>query len=625
MAKLEVKTGDKTLVLDTSKLSKQEIEYINEYKQIIQKRKDELYKEQKDVNLDIIKPVKYFWDKAKKYIIEQSEYLEKNEPLYYIDKKFAYACIKVASTMKHTAGKLENKNFQLSDWQIKAIVDIFGTKYRFGKYEGLRRYQRVLFHMPKKNGKTETGALFHLIMFFLEDSLSKEQYCIASDKDQAVILHDAITTMIKSNDFGIEDDIKKITIQPPRITKTDESGVYNQTITSLAKPLGDSKDGKKVTFFTSDEGHAQETKNLYQLVKNGMALVDEPLEINLSTSGYNLQGYYYTDIYSYACKVRDGIIEDKRFYYVIFELEESDYKDEEGNEIPDFWKDKKLWAKVNPNIGVSPTYSFLEGLVSEAENSEESRIAFLTKHLNMWCDKPSVWIKHGVWSSGQTPIDREKLKGRACYAGLDLATIWDLAALVLIFPDEENGSFDVLCRFWSPASNMRERSQRDKVPYSQWDREGLITATTAYGGVAIDLDTIYNDIMIDCLDFDVKYLAYDRYRANDLITKLEESEATECIPYSQTPAMFNAPIEEIERLCMQNKLNHGNNKILSWHCSNVVLLKDSNDNKKFDKKKSAEKIDGIVALGMAFGVYLVDKKEEEEIPIYEKRGMRILE
>lgn len=567
-----------------------------------------------------INPPQFYWEQGKSYILQ----LEKElaiEDKYYVDKSLALMCVKFGSLLKHTAGKLENKNFQMSDWQIKAIVNIFGVKYKDGEYKGLRRYQRALFHLPKKNGKTETGALFHLIMFYLDPSLSKEQYCIASDKEQALILHEAIDTMIKSSDYGLKSEIEKSTIQPPRITKTDPSGVYKQTITSLAKPLGDEKDGKKVTFFTSDEGHAQPSKGLYQLIKNGMALVEEPLEINLSTSGFNLQGYYYTDIYSYACKIRDGIIKDERFYYEIFELDRTDYLDKNGNEIEDFWKDRKLWAKVNPNIGISPTYSFLEGLVSEAEHSQESLIVLKTKHLNLWLDKPSTWVEHRIWTQNQSPIDLEKLKGKQCYGGLDLAQTRDLAAFILIFPDDSLGyrRYDILCRFWIPKDNMFQRIKRDKVPYFDFIQDGLITATE---GNSIDYKYIENQILQDCADYDVKQIAYDRYMSTSIIQTLSKADCTTLIPYNQTTVWFNAPVIELETLAHQGRLNHQNNKVLNWHCSNVVIFRDSSGNVKFDKDKSIEKIDGMVALAMAMGVATKDMEtEEDNSSAYNERGM----
>ena len=47
---------------------------------------------------------------------------------------------------------------------------------------------------------------------------------------------------------------------------------------------------------------------------------------------------------------------------------------------------------------------------------------------------------------------RAHLKGRVCYAGLDLSSTKDLTALVGVFPDATG--FDVLPEFFVPADNI---------------------------------------------------------------------------------------------------------------------------------------------------------------------------
>ena len=44
-----------------------------------------------------------------------------------------------------------------------------------------------------------------------------------------------------------------------------------------------------------------------------------------------------------------------------------------------------------------------------------------------------------------------------------------------------------------------------------------------------------------------------------------------------------------------------NNPVLRWMFRNVVIYKDANDNIKLDKKKSPNKIDGVVAIVDAIG------------------------
>jgi phage terminase large subunit-like protein len=49
---------------------------------------------------------------------------------------------------------------------------------------------------------------------------------------------------------------------------------------------------------------------------------------------------------------------------------------------------------------------------------------------------------------------------------------------------------------------------------------------------------------------------------------------------------------------------------------NVAIYRDANDNIKLDKKRSAEKIDGVVAMANAYGTYMSVKEDES----YEYHG-----
>lgn len=555
-----------------------------------------------------IYPPSHYWVKAKKYIIEQSEYLNNNESKYYLDKDLAYKYIKFASIMKHTAGELAGKNFQFMDFQIKLIIDVFGTKYKDGEFKGLRRYQTVLLFMAKKGGKSQLGALLTIIYFFLDDEKAKECYSMASDLEQAKILHKAFTTMIKQEPEL--EDMVKTTIQPPRVSKYN--GAFIDEYIALSS-TADSKDGLNVSLALIDEPHSFPNKDLYQIVTDGMAGRINPLQIIMSTAGYNLQGFFHTQIYQYAKKIQKGIIKDETFYQVMFEPDEDDLKD------PDFWKNEDVWKKSNPGYPRSPTSSYMKGKVLQAEQSEQSRISFLTKHLNIWCDKADIWIKNSVWTANQTPIDEEKLKGRTCYGALDLSSSVDITALGYIFPKDEGG-YDFIVRLFIPKDNMRERVRRDKVPYFDWVKAGLLQVTE---GNVVDYAFIQKQIEQDAEKFNVKMMAYDRWNSSDLITRLTNDETVELLPFGQGFASMSAPTKQIEVLALQQRLNHGNNEALNWMCSNVVIKRDPSDNIKMDKSLSPEKIDGMIALAMALGICMIDAKDEV-INVYEKRGMLIL-
>ena len=559
-----------------------------------------------------IKQPEEYWKIAKDYIIKQSKYLDENEPKYYLDKDLVYKYIKFASLMKLPAGEFGGITFQFMDFQIKAIIDIIGTKYRDGEFKGLRRYQTIFFFLAKKGGKSTFGALLTILYFFLDDEKAKECYSIASDLDQAKILHKAFITMIKQ--IPELDEMVKTTIQPPRVSKYNGAFIDEYMAVSST---ADSKDGLNVSMALVDEPHSYSNKALYQIITDGMAGRTQPLQIIMSTAGYDLNGFFYRDIYLYAKKIKQGIIKDESFYQVMFEPDEEDLKD------PDFWKKEEVWRKSNPGYPKSPTASYMKNKVLQAEQSEQSRISFLTKHLNIFCDKVDIWIKNSVWNNNQSKIGFNKLKqlkNRRCYGGLDLSSSTDITALVLIF-DDGSGGFDVIPYFWIPKDNMFERVRRDKVPYFDWVKKGLIKTTE---GNVVDYAYIEKTIKRVCEFFNVKMIAYDRWNSNDLIRRLTDDEVVELIQFGQGYASMSTPTKQIEVLSLQGKLNHASNEVLNWMCSNVVLKKDPSDNWKIDKEKSSEKVDGMVALAMALGVALKDIEEKPEENVYEKRGVRIL-
>ena len=74
------------------------------------------------------------------------------------------------------------------------------------------------------------------------------------------------------------------------------------------------------------------------------------------------------------------------------------------------------------------------------------------------------------WDACAGKVDLAALKGRRCYAGLDLASTADIAALVLLFPGEPN---IVLPFFWVPEDNIEMRTTRDRVPYALMGAAGI--------------------------------------------------------------------------------------------------------------------------------------------------------
>jgi len=213
------------------------------------------------------------------------------------------------------------------------------------------------------------------------------------------------------------------------------------------------------------------------------------------------------------------------------------------------------------------------------------------------------------------------LKGRVCYGGLDLSSNTDVTAWVLVFPPEDDdGKYEVLCRFFLPEDNMMERVRKDRVPYDVWVRQGFITTTP---GDLIDDAFILAQIEKDLKDFDIAELAFDRWGSQKITTDLQnigfEIEGKKnLVQFGQGFASMNAPTKEVETMALGGKLAHGGNPVLTWMVSNVAIKMDPAGNQKPDKEKSTERIDGAVALIMAVARGLL---HHDNTSIYEKRGV----
>jgi phage terminase large subunit-like protein len=189
---------------------------------------------------------------------------------------------------------------------------------------------------------------------------------------------------------------------------------------------------------------------------------------------------------------------------------------------------------------------------------------------------------------------RHSLKGRPCYVGLDLASTKDLTALVGVFPDADG--FDVLPEFFVPADSIRERSHRDRVPYDEWARHGILQTTP---GNSIDYDYIRATILAWAKEFDLKMIGVDPWNARGLMTQLAEQDGLTVVEVRQGFASLSGPSKALETAILSKRLRHNGHEILRWCIGNVALETDAAGNIKPSKSASTERIDGVVALVMA--------------------------
>jgi phage terminase large subunit-like protein len=260
------------------------------------------------------------------------------------------------------------------------------------------------------------------------------------------------------------------------------------------------------------------------------------------------------------------------------------------------WKDEKTWAAATPNLGVSIKLDFLRSECQRAIEMPAYENTFKQLYLNCWTEQDKRWLQMSHWAQGNKPCPVD-LTGRECFAGLDLATTFDTTAFVLLFPLDD-GTFWVEPHFFVPEENMHQRVRRDKVPYDLWARKGSMHVTQ---GNVTDYAAVRAKILELAKKYTIRQIAVDRWNSSHLVQLLQE-DGLPVLGFGQGYGSMSAPALQVQAWVVGGKLLHGGNEPLTWQAGNVAIQTDG-QNIKPSKQRSPERIDGIVALTMAAGVY----------------------
>jgi len=259
---------------------------------------------------------------------------------------------------------------------------------------------------------------------------------------------------------------------------------------------------------------------------------------------------------------------------------------------------------------------YLTAACKRAQDSPSYENTFKRLHLNVRTEQDSRFIRMLQWDKCGDTFDAEAMSG-PCYGGLDLASIADLSAFVLYWP--QSGA--VLPTFWIPASRADDRERRDRVPYSAWARDGFVRMTE---GDVIDYGTIEADILQLGQDHNIIDIGADRWNLEMLRQRLS-GVGVDIVPFGQGFSSMSAPTKELERLILGAEISHAGHPVLRWMASNMMVGTDPAGNIKPKKPKdaSANKIDGIVSLVMAIGRATANDPNGGR-SIYEDRGLTVL-
>jgi phage terminase large subunit-like protein len=370
-----------------------------------------------------------------------------------------------------------------------------------------------------------------------------------------------------------------------------------------------------------DELHEHPTAIVVDKMSAGTKGRRQPLIFEITNSGYDRTSVCWQH-HEYSMRVLEGTIVDDSWFAYVCSLDACEKCRTEGKTQPsetcatcDDWRDERVWVKANPNLGVSVTTKYLRQQVTEAQGMPAK--AGIVKRLNfcIWTQQVSRWLDIELWNLGGAggAIDELQLLGRDAYFSLDLSTTSDIAAGCAVFPStaEERAAgskrFRAIWRFWLPEGTLRLRTEREQQMIQRWVDAGFIKLTT---GNVVDYDVIREDVKAFGETYVIRECAYDPWNATQLATQLEGDGFT-MVAFRQGFKSLNEPTKEVEKLVASNELDHGGNPVAAWMASNVSVAQDPAGNKKPDKARSVDRIDGITTLIMSVGRAMLQPEPDE--------------
>lgn len=494
---------------------------------------------------------------------------------------------------------------QLQPWQVCMILILYGWKK---KADHMRRFRIAFIMLPRKTGKSALVSGFGLNALECDGELGPEVYAAALVEDQARRVFDEAVAMRDSTP-ELWDNIKKSGSNPCRRLITPKTaGVF--------RPLSRDKEnmeGLNISFAGCDELHKWKGRGAWDVIRYGMRSRPQPLLVGITTapSADDTTSICNT-LLDYSDKVLEGVVPDEAFFAWVTSIDPEDA-----------WDDETKWIKACPNLGVTVKLEDMRQEALEAANQPESLNAFKRYSLNLrvdaadqpigtddwnWCTRSFEYIQDVKAPTVPLDIARQlreetiaEMKGRICFAGLDLAIINDTSSLVLVFPPMKPGEkWRLLPYFWIPEENIQARVEKDRVPYDVWRDYGFLTTTP---GKTTDFDFIAGRIQDTFKTYDMRELAYDPALASGLIKLLLTKGLSneKLVKFAQTPMNYAAPCGDFTRTVARRELEHDGDPVLRWHITNLRWKKGYTGLIMPDKERSSEKIDGAVAAIMGYG------------------------
>lgn len=470
----------------------------------------------------------------------------------------------------------------LEDYAELFIYATLCTKYK----DGSKLYITSLLEICRKNYKTFYAAVIFILEMMLENKFDR-YFSVAPDLKLSSEVKLAIKKIIASSP-----DIAKHF----KVTRDYTRCKFNEAEYIALAYSNDNMDGKLARLWLADEAGNLDSYPVEAMRSSQINLWNKQ-GIIISTQYPNDNNVFIDEI-DYGKKVLDKIIDDKRFFCLLYEPNDEIVKEWETNDL--------VIYQSNP-VSINNKMMF-EAL----KKSRTMAILYENKRENYLCKHNNIMYK-GIGSEGfidiikvrecKIPNDDSFWIGKKVYCGLDLSATDDNTSFAMV--TEYDG--DIYAKVWGfvPTDKVEYKSNNEKVDYNKLIEQGVCFKC---GDDTIDYEFVENFIMNIKKEYgvDVVQIGYDRWNALSSAKKLENS-GFEMVEIKQHSSVLHMPTKLLYEVILSKKFRYEENKLLEINFSNARCTYDTNENRYVNKKRSNGKVDMVVALINA--IYLLQQEQ----------------
>lgn len=464
----------------------------------------------------------------------------------------------------------------------------------FGSYDPAlhkRMIQEFFLLIPKKNAKSSNAGAVMVTALIMNRRPANEFLLIAPTKEIADIAFKQASGTIRADDelaklFHIQRHIRLIT--------------HRQTEATLQIKAADTDviTGSKAGGTLIDETHVFAKKSraadIFLELRGALAARPDGFLFQITTQSKGPPSGVFKKELQRARDVRDGKIK-LPMLPVLYELPAELSKD--GG-----WKDRKNWGYVNPNMGHSVGYDFLEREVITAEGDLEQEILLASQHFNVEIGlslRDDRWAGADYWLESQDDdlsLDDLIERSEVIVAGVDGGGLDDLFGLSVMGRDKNTREWLSWSRAWCHSGVLvRRKSLTGEL--RDFEKSGDLTI---YDHLGDDIDEIVATICK--LDASGKLAEKDAIGMDPMgVGSVVDALAAAGIGDDRIVAVsqgykLQGAIKTVERKLADGTLKHSTQPIMDWCVGNAKIEMRGNAAMITKQASGTGKIDPLMAL-----------------------------